>query len=191
MGFLSTVSLFNAIKGDLESRRYTQSSPGLAAALSTGPDDKKLFQRVIAHAGKNPEATLEEMRLMENRIAIIAPAGDEHKRQKLGRSTTAERSTDFVVLIMDKNFSASRGTIAGTAESPGLLNLKDLTVAALTQQSYDVDGLVCAIEPDHGAPVTLEWKEKGASENTGREAWGQLFHIESAGVISIQAGRRR
>src|SRR5258707_663226 len=83
-------------------RHHSQSAPGAAAVLSTDTSKPKLYERVEFYSNKNPEMAMQQLRLMENRVGLIVPVGDDYANQKKGNAVTSERTTDFMVLIMDK-----------------------------------------------------------------------------------------
>jgi hypothetical protein len=194
MAFLSTLALFNAVKADLASRRYAQPADFSApAVLSTNSADPKLIERIVVVSNKEPGEVIENLRLTQNRVAIIAPAGDDYANNVSGTIVTSRRVTDFAVVLLDKDFSTQTGQLAASTSTPGMLTMKDLTVKALTERSFKImdDGklFIVACEPLPGGPVTLEWKEKGKNDLVGRECWTQPFRAHNAGEVRIPIGR--
>src|SRR4051812_13772253 len=137
--FLSTFALLNFVKTNLAARRYNQPTPGSPAVLSTNNADPHLFERVEVASQQDLATSLKRLRLMQDRLCLIVPIHNDYRNKLSGNSLSSIRSTAFMLMISDRDLTNTIGTMAPNAFSPGLLNLQDLVVKALTANSWEID----------------------------------------------------
>jgi hypothetical protein len=187
--FLSTLALLTPVKEALTNVRYSQPAPSVEATLSTEPSDPKLFDQVNFHSSKNFAQALRDMRVIRDRVAIIVPLGDDYENELAGTVMKSTRTTEFMIMIADKDFSIDSSQLGSTRQSPGILAIKDLTVQLLVQKPFQIGARTVVIQPAAGAIVALEWEEEKNAPTVGRECWNQGFRAY-AGFTSTPFGRR-
>ncbi len=187
--FLSTLALLTPIKDALAAARYSQAAPTAEALLSSKPADPKLFEQVQFHANKNFAQALQDMRVIRDRLALIVPLGDDYDTSFPGSVMKSARTTEFMIMIADKDMSDS-GQLSPSRNTPGILAMKDLTVHLLTKDPFAIGPRAVVIEPVAGAIVALEWKDEKNAPTVGRECWNQGFRAQ-AGFINTPFGRTR
>lgn len=187
VAFITSVALLTATQTRLAAQRYTQ-TPGTEAQLSTDPAAPKSFELVKFYSSQNVKNALGDLRVTANRACLIVPLGDDYANKREGNLHTSKRSSQFMLMIADKDFSKDASQMTGTKASPGILALKDLAVADFTSKPFVIGSRVVMIAPGAGALVQLEWQERDAIVQ-GRECWHQIFHA-AAGEVVTQIGRR-
>lgn len=189
--FVTTLALLTTVSNTLAAARYSQPSPGEPAVLSENPSDPKIFDKIAFYPERDLGRALADLRIMENRVALIVPQGDTYENERRGQVATSARTTELMIIIADRDFSIDAKQLKATSQSPGILNLKDLTVQLLTRKSFVVEGIVVWIAPSAGALVQMDWKEDKApaADLKGRESWHQLF-VANAGHQETGIGRR-
>jgi hypothetical protein len=190
--FLSTLALLTAVKTDLSARHYSQPTPNDPAVLSTDLSKPLLFERVEFFSNKNLQQALQQLRLMDNRICLLVPIGDDYTNTIAGNTLTSQRATEFMLMLADRDFSIEAGKMTASFDTPGILALKDLAVEALMQSKKIVSDrgtkFVVAFQPGVGAVIQLEWEQKDTPELVGRECFGQIFRV-NASVQHVAIGR--
>lgn len=190
--FVSTIALLSAVSGALGAARYDQPSPAEPAVLSTDPSDPKLFDKVAFYPDRNLAKALADLRISADRVALIVPQGDTYETAKPGQIAHAARTTEFMIILADRDFSIDSKQMQASANTPGILNIKDLTVQLLVQKSFVIEKQVIYFAPNAGAIVQLGWQEDGkvpVADMRGRECWHQLF-LANAGNLRTEIGRR-
>lgn len=189
--FVSTLALLTSVKDTLAAAHYSQPSPAVPAVLSTAPSDPKLFEEIAFYPAENLGRALLDLRIMRARVCLVIPQGDSYENQKAGSVASSARTTQFMLIIADRDFSIDAKQMGSTRQSPGILNLKELTVRLLTQKSFVVEGRIIFFAPSDGAVVQWDLKEDKApaADPKGRESWTQLF-VANAGDQRTEVGRR-
>lgn len=189
--FVSTLALLSAVNTAVSAARYHQASPADPAVLSDDSSDPKLFEKVAFYPDRNLARALTDLRVMKNRVCLIVPQGDTYENERKGQIARSDRTTEFMLIMADRDFSIDAGQLGSTPRSPGILNLKDLAVDLLVKKSFVVESQVVYFAPSAGAVVQLDWKEDRApaADMKGRECWHQLF-IANAGTERTEIGRR-
>lgn len=187
VSFITSLALLTAVQTRLAAQRYTQ-EPGHEAVLSTDPAATKSFDQVKFFSHQNLASALKALRVMANRICVIVPVGDTYQDVKKGEILSATRTSEFMLMLADRDFTANAGQMTGTPTSPGILALKDLTIQDFLTQPLVIGGRAVVVRPGAGAIVQMEWKE-GDTALIGRESWHQLFHAD-AGHMRVEIGRR-
>lgn len=191
--FVSTLALLGMVKDTLAAAHYSQPSRTVQAVLSETPSDPKLFDKISFYPESNLGRALMDLRVMASRIALIVPQGDTYENQRQGQVATAARNSEFMVIIADRDFSIDAAQMQSTRSSPGILNLKDLTVQLLTRKSFVIESRIVWFAPREGAVVQIDWKDDNErapkADMKGRESWHQLF-IANAGDQRTEIGRR-
>jgi hypothetical protein len=202
--FLSTLSLLNAVKADLAGRHFIQSSSTAPAILSNSSSDPKLFELVEISSDQDLVVAMKRLRVMNSRVCLIVPLHDDYANKKEGMTFQSERAMSFMLLITDRDITPGAGTMQPNIQTPGILNLKDLVVAALTQKSKSITekdlatganvSFVVALIPHSGAMLRLEWEEggnkPGSQSVVGRECWTHIFTVPHAGIVRTNIGRQ-
>jgi hypothetical protein len=190
--FVSTLALLNTVSAQLSAAHYSQASPADPAVLSTNPSDPKLFEKIAFYPDRNLARALGDLRIVADRVALIVPQGDIYKTQEKGQVASSDRTTEFMIIMADRDISIDAKQMGSTRTSPGILNLKDLVVQLLVQWSFVIEKRVVWFAPSAGAIVQLSWQEYNtgpAADTKGRESWHQLFLAE-AGSMRTEIGRR-
>lgn len=190
--FVSTLALLASVRDTLAAAHYSQPSPSVPAVLSDQPTDPKLFEQIAFYPEDNLGRALVDLRVMKDRVCLVVPQGDTYANERSGQVATSTRTTQFMLIIADRDFSMDAKQMGSTRMSPGILNLKELTVNLLTAQSFIVEGRVIYFDPDSGAVVQWDLKDdsKGpTADMKSRESWTQLFTV-NAGDHSRSVGRR-
>ncbi len=190
--FVSTLALLNAVSAELSAARYSQPHPADPAVLSTNPSDPKLFDKVAFYPDRNVARALADLRISESRVALIVPQCDTYAAERKGNIAHADRTTEFMVIMADRDLSIDAKQMTPSTQTPGILNIKDLAVQLLVQKSFIVEKRVIYFAPSAGAIVQLGWEQDTkvpVADMRGRECWHQLF-TANAGEISTSIGRR-
>jgi hypothetical protein len=190
--FVSTLALLTTVSGALGAARYEQSSPAAPAVLSTDPSDPKLFDKVAFYPDRNIARALSDLRISADRVALIVPQGDTYETATPGETAHAARTTEFMVIMADRDLSIDSKQMTPSARTPGILNIKDLAVQLLVQKSFSIESHVIYFAPSAGAIVQLGWQEDNkapVADMRGRECWHQLF-LANAGSLRTSIGRR-
>lgn len=190
--FVSTLALLNTVSAQLVAARYTQASPADPAVLSTNPSDHKLFEKVAFYPERNLARALTDLRISADRVALIVPQGDTYETATPGETARAARTTEFMIIMADRDLSIDAKQMGSSSRTPGILNIKDLAVQLLVQKSFVIEKHVVWFAPSAGAIVQMNWLEDNkapAADTKGRESWHQLF-TANAGSIRAETGRR-
>jgi hypothetical protein len=192
MAFVTTLALLTTVSGALAAARYEQSSPAEPAVLSTNPADPKLFDKVAFYPERNIARAFADLRIVGDRVALIIPQGDTYETERQGQIASADRTTEFMIIMADKDLSIDAKQMAPSARTPGILNLKDLTVQLLIEKSFVIEKQIVYFAPSAGALIPIGWQEDNkapAADMKGRECWHQLF-LANAGALRTSIGRR-
>lgn len=189
--FVTTLALLAAVQARVEAAHYSQPAPGDPAVLSSSGSDPKLFEHTAFYPDRNLARALNDLKIGDNRIALFVPLGDEHKVETKGTVVTSQRYTEFMMVMADRNFGIDAKQLGASGTSPGILNMKDLTVELVTRESFLIGSRVVGVVPDAGAIVQMEWQEdrRPAADTSGRECWNQIFRAY-VGEMHTSVGRR-
>ena len=162
-GFVPTLTLLQKVQAALEGLQ-------LGAPFTPGP----AFAKVHAYAHENLAQAMQDLLIFDDRACLIVPTGTSHTNQREGRVFTARQETEFVLLICDRVYGGQfeAEALLGNADTPGMVALADLVVAALSGQSFDL-APVC-LQPTGGQPIPLSPTQRAALRE-GRECWAQTF----------------
>lgn len=158
MSFLKTTALFALVKG-------------LLTALET-ESEEPLFERIEFYDSQKMAEALRALTIFKTRVGILVPAGDTYSNALNGQVLTSSRTTQFHLLIGDRDYSTKPGAFFGTDKNVGVLDMKDIVVEALTGAKVG-PGMVLA--PIGGGALTLP--DKQAKDSPGRETWVQSFEV--------------
>jgi hypothetical protein len=190
--FVSTLALLTTVSGALGSARYDQPSPAEPAVLSENPSSPKLFEKIAFYPDRNIARALADLRLSQDRIALIVPQGDTYETERKGEIASSDRTTEFMIIMADRDLSIDAKQMTPSTRTPGILNIKDLTVQLLVSKSFVVEKQVIYFAPSAGALIPIGWQEDNkapTADMKGRECWHQLF-LAKAGSLRTSIGRR-
>src|SRR2546423_925108 len=120
--FVSTLALLTTVSGALGAARYDQPSPAEPAVLSDDPSSPKLFEKIAFYPDRNIARALADLRLSQDRIALIVPQGDTYENERKGNIAYSDRTTEFLVIMADRDLSIDAKQMGSSARTPGILN---------------------------------------------------------------------
>lgn len=172
MSFIKTNDIMVALSAALTALQLPSSYSAIA-------DYPQVFTRVAAYRNENLIQALEDLYAFgDDRVCLIVPSGDHYDNSTSGTNNYVARTTEFVLLIADRDFSKEQAELTGNAETPGVIALKDLVVAALTGSNLNLPGI--ALLPTSGDPLRLTDKER--EDAPGRDCWAQTFNTTAGRV---------
>lgn len=175
---ITYLSLLHGIKTKLESLRLNQ-VPGFEAA-----GDAAAFGAVNIYAHESISAAIADALVFDDRLAFIVPTERRFENAKEGNTLKARQTLGFVLLLADRVYGDRAAAAIGNAETPGVIALSELVLAALVGRDVGLAG-VC-LTPGDGAPFTLTSEER--EDLTGREVFAQEFTTE-AGTFLVSRAR--
>lgn len=190
VAFLTSIALLTAVQTRLAEQRWTK-APGQEAQLSADPAATKSYETVKFYSSNSIVDALGDLKVMANRACLIVPIGDDYANEKKGEIMSSTRTSDFMLMIADKDFSKDASQMMGSPASPGILALKDLAVTDFVRRPLTIAGRVVPVQPGAGALVELQWQEEKEKNLIlrGRECWNQIFRV-AAGHERVEVGRR-
>lgn len=149
----------------------------------------KTFQDVRIYAHRNLGQALQELLVVEDRVALVVPTDFSHDNKTDGRNLLSRRTLEFVVLIADRVIGGGANEAAlGGQDNPGMILLTELVINALIGLDLGLASVV--IQPMRGQPLMLGGQQEGSDQMFAREAWAQTFSIP-AGEMRVDRGRAR
>ena len=167
IGFISTESLLKGIKTALEGLRLPPTVEGA--------DSIPAFEKVAIYGARDLSAAFADLLIFEERVCLVIPAGDNYTTEWEGRTVVTHQESDFVLLISDRTFGSRIDALEGTAETPGVVALKDRVVSGLFGARLEIPGV--SLVPVSGEPFKLSTFDK--KEQEGRQCWSITFSTPS------------
>lgn len=170
--FTTTASILKALKTELESLPFVDSS-------------ERLFQAVEIYDAPDLLEAIQDLHLYDDRVCLVV-ASDE-QAQSLSQDDSSsryeiiERIQRINLVMADRAFSDGTAGLIGdeTKEnSLGVIGLKDRTIELITGKNLNLSYV--SLIPDGGGPHN-SWDEKRNSE---RKAWIARFRT-STGIQKV------
>lgn len=158
MGFLKTLDILSALKGELAAIPF----PG-------GLPEQKLFERVEFHENKRLREALTDMFILKQRVCIVVPAGDSYENTREGRGIRSALTQSFDLLIADRAWTrGGHEAVFGGAGNLGVLRMKDVVRDWFLGRPQLGLAFVC-LTPEEGAHIEIA--DSDVKDSPGRECF--------------------
>lgn len=177
MSFISTSTVFNAIKTVLE-----------AMTFPTGSvlEGEAVFERVDVYDIPRLETALQDLLNFKDRICLIVPRSETFNSETTGSMLVVRKRQQFLLILSDKDYAPGKGSYFGSATQPGVLAMKDLVIEALLGASLDIAHVV--LSPIDGESLRVAESEQRLQQS--REGYRLTFDTPMGHIKTpLQRGR--
>ncbi|MDR1284225.1 MAG: hypothetical protein LBK99_25915 [Opitutaceae bacterium] len=169
--YIATLDIMQAVKTALAKLRIDPADPASAP----------LFETIDMHINKNLKQALKNLLILDQRVCLIVPGGENFENVREGRTIRSEKDITFDLLIADRDW-AEKGHDAtfGGPDNIGILRMADRVVAHLLEKPQLGMAYVCLV-PTAMRPIDVPADD--VKDSPGRECY--LINYETPAGSAI------
>ncbi|AHF94216.1 hypothetical protein OPIT5_08335 [Opitutaceae bacterium TAV5] len=171
MPYIATLDIMQAVKASLATLRIDPADP----------ESAPLFETIDMHINKKLKEALKNLLILDQRVCLIVPGGENYENIKEGRTIRSEKDITFDLLIADRDW-AEKGHDAtfGGPENIGILRMADRVVEHFLETPQLGMPYVCIV-PTAMRPIDVPADD--VKDSPGRECY--VINYESPAGSAI------